>query len=232
MVRNDSSAERAHRIEGAPAKDAVVEEYSRLAAHYDRRWSLYVNATIRETLRRIEAEPEDVVLDVGCGTGALLHAIARTFPGACLTGVDLSTDMLAVARTKVDPKVTLRQGRAENLPFADEAFDVVVSSSVLHYLRAPDAALREMRRVLKPGGRVVICDWCDDYLACRLCDRILRMVNRAHHKTYGRSECISMLQLAGFEEVDLERFKITWLWGHMTASGTKPAGHSDTSNQR
>jgi ubiquinone/menaquinone biosynthesis C-methylase UbiE len=131
--------------------------------------------------------------------------------------------VLAVARTKVDPKVTLRQGRAENLPFADEAFDVVVSSSVLHYLRAPDAALREMRRVLKPGGRVVICDWCDDYLACRLCDRILRMVNRAHHKTYGRSECISMLQLAGFEEVDLERFKITWLWGLMTASGTKPA---------
>jgi len=64
----------------------------------------------------------------------------------------------------------LKPGRAERLPFLDEAFDVVVSTSTFHYLRRPGKALREIARVLKPGGEIVITDWCHDYLACHVYD--------------------------------------------------------------
>ena len=204
------------------AKDPVLREYDRLAARYDRRWSFYVDATIREMLRRLAPRPGDKVLDVGCGTGALLQALSLSFPGVVLAGVDLSSEMLGVARSKIASSVKLRQGRAESLPFESKAFDIVVSTSILHYLRVPDDALREMKRVLKPGGQVIVSDWCDDYLACRLCDRFLRLFNRAHFKTYDSAECVELMKAAGFESIDVERFKISWLWGLMTASGTKP----------
>src|SRR5207247_10649198 len=144
---------------------AVLREYARLAPGYDRRWSSYIQAGVRGTLARLGARPAGAVLDVGCGTGALLAALAQSEPplGVRLAGLDPSPEMLAVARSKLAPAVELRGGWAEGIPYGDATFDVVVSCSVFHYLRRPMAALAEMARVLAPGGRLVITDWCDDY---------------------------------------------------------------------
>ena len=109
------------------------------------------------------------------------------------------------------------------LPFRDASFEIVVSSSAFHYFRRPLAALGEMARVLRPGGRVVITDWCDDYLACRLHDRFLRLLNRAHGRTYGREECRRLLEQSGFRSVAIDRYKINWVWGLRTAVGTNGA---------
>lgn len=201
--------------------NGVRREYARLAAGYDVRWSFYIEATIQAALKRLAPRPGDKVLDVGCGTGALLESVSRASPGACLSGVDLSPEMLAVASARLGGSAELSEGRADNLPFTDAAFDMVVSTSVLHYLRRPDAALTEMERVLKPGGRAVVVDWCHDYLACRGCDFFLHLFNRAHGRTFGRAACERFMLDAGFEQVGVEAYKINWLWGLMTASGTK-----------
>ncbi|MBI1907413.1 MAG: methyltransferase domain-containing protein, partial [Rhodocyclales bacterium] len=149
-------------------QNPVVEEYSRLAEDYDSKWSFYVDATTRETMGRLSVRPTDRVLDVGCGTGALLHQLARSYPQARLAGVDPMPEMLAIARSRLPPGVALREGWADRLPCADASFDVVVSCNMFHYIRKPIAALHEMGRVLRPGGELVITDWCDDYLACRV----------------------------------------------------------------
>ncbi len=115
--------------------DPVLREYARLAARYDSRWSFYVAATVRETLNRLE--PGDKLLDIGCGTGALLHAVSISYPRTKLAGVDLSAEMIEIARAKLGPAAVLERGRAEHLPFPDDTFDVVVSTSVLHFLRRP-----------------------------------------------------------------------------------------------
>ncbi|HTG33562.1 MAG TPA: methyltransferase domain-containing protein [Thermoanaerobaculia bacterium] len=202
-------------------KHPVVEEYARLAPEYDARWSFYVEATSRETLARLRLKPADRVLDVGCGTGALLSRLSRSHPAARLTGVDPVPEMLAVARRGLPPAVRLAAGWAERLPFASGRFDAVVSCNVFHYIRQPLTALREMNRVLRPGGQLVITDWCDDYLACRACDLYLRLFSPAHFKIYRRQECMSLLRAAGHRDVNVERYKINWLWGLMTARVTK-----------
>jgi len=205
---------------------AVVETYGRLAAHYDRRWSFYIEATLRETLRRLALQPRERLLDVGCGTGVLMEAIAAAIPDVELAGADASPEMLAVARRRLGDGALLREGQAERLPFADGSFDVVSSTNAFHYFRDPVAALEEMARVLRPSGRLVITDWCDDYLACRICDLWLRLFDRAHFRTYGTEELRQLVEQAGFRPVRIDRYKISWLWGLMTAVGRRVAAES------
>jgi len=104
--------------------------------------------------------PGQRVLDVACGTGALTVAVAgRVSPGGAVLGLDANPEMLAVARRK-HPDIEWHDGRAESLPFADASFDAVVSQFGLMFFDDRVAALREMQRVLRPGGHLVVavCD--------------------------------------------------------------------------
>jgi SAM-dependent methyltransferase len=94
------------------------------------------------------------VLDAGCGAGALTARLRER--GAVVSGFDSSAAMVALARTRLGDDVDLRVAAlGEPLPYGDASFDVVVSSLVLHYLEDWGPALAELRRVLRPGGRLV-----------------------------------------------------------------------------
>jgi ubiquinone/menaquinone biosynthesis C-methylase UbiE len=203
--------------------DPVVAEYSRLAQEYDRKWSFYIEATTRETMRRLSIGSKDRVLDVGCGTGALLHQLHIAYPEARLAGVDPVPEMLNVARRRLPPTVALHEGWADRLPYADNTFSVVVSCNMFHYIRQPIAALHEMSRVLRDGGELIITDWCDDYLACQVCDWYLRLFSPAHVKVYRERDCLRLFKEAGLAQANINRYKISWLWGLMTAKVTKHA---------
>jgi ubiquinone/menaquinone biosynthesis C-methylase UbiE len=101
-------------------------------------------------------------LDVGCGTGRLLAAVHEAWPGMKLTGLDLSVPYLGEARRLVGQtaRVKLVEGAAEKLPFEDESLDLVFSSYLMHELPRDVRldVLREMARVVKPDGLVVIVD--------------------------------------------------------------------------
>ena len=97
------------------------------------------------------------VLDVGCGDGALASAMAAR--GAKATGVDPDPAMLAAARSReatVGQRATFLEGRVERLPFPDASFDVVTAVTVLCFVADAAGAVRELARVVRPGGRVVI----------------------------------------------------------------------------
>ncbi len=204
-------------------EERAIRKYGKLAHEYESRWAFYVEATVRETLERLSVRAGDRVLDVACGTGFLLSTLAERVADLELTGVDPSAGMLEFAARRLGPAARLVLGRAEALPFAADRFDVVVTTNSFHYFAHPAAALAEIRRVLAPGGRVVITDWCDDYLACRVYDRVLSVVSRAHHRTYGEERCRAALEEASFSGVRVERYKINWLWGLMTATAVRRA---------
>lgn len=202
-----------------PVRDA----YDRLAPGYDRRWLRYVERSVAETLDRTPLPAHGRILDVGCGTGALLDALARPDGGPSLTGVDLSPGMLQVARARVPPSVGLAAATARSLPFGSGLFDVVFSTSALHVWAAPSEGLGEIRRVLHPGGVLVLTDWCRDFWTIRWLDRALRLVDPAHEGAHAAPELRRMLERAGFRVRRLERYRIDWLWGLMTARAEIPA---------
>jgi ubiquinone/menaquinone biosynthesis C-methylase UbiE len=107
-----------------------------------------------------EVAPGHEVLDVACGTGALACAAAEIVgPAGRVTGLDANPEMLAVARRKPG-NITWVEGRAERLPFSGASFDAVASQFAMMFFDDPAQALREMMRVLRPGGglAVAVCD--------------------------------------------------------------------------
>jgi SAM-dependent methyltransferase len=103
--------------------------------------------------------PGDRVLDVACGTGVVAREAARRAgPDGRVAGVDPNAGMLAVARARGGP-VDYREGRAEALPFPDASFDAVVCQFGLMFVADRPAAVAEMRRVLRPGGRLAVAVW-------------------------------------------------------------------------
>ena len=102
--------------------------------------------------------PDARVLDVGCGPGTITADLAALVPGGYVTGIDAAGDVLAQARQEAERRgqrnVTFDTGDVYRLDFADGTFDVVHAHQVLQHLTDPVAALREMRRVCRPGGLV------------------------------------------------------------------------------
>lgn len=213
-------------------RQSVENEYARLASVYDRKWRHYVEATSRETMARIPVSGADRVLDVGCGTGVLLEWFGRSGAGMFLVGLDPVPGMLAVARSRLRGVASLATGRAESLPFRDEAFDTVISCSVLHYVDTPRRSLREAARVLVSGGCLVLTDWCADFLPIRLLGLFLRMRGRPLRHVYRAGELVRLLEAAGFQSVAIERYRVGRCWGLMTATARKPRGSPDTGHAR
>ncbi|MPZ73760.1 MAG: methyltransferase domain-containing protein [Nitriliruptorales bacterium] len=104
--------------------------------------------------------PGERVLDLACGTGVMARAAARRVtPGGHVCGVDVNEDMLALAR-RAGPDIEWRQAEASRTSLADASFDVAFCQQGLQFFPDRLAALRELRRVLAPGGRAVIATWC------------------------------------------------------------------------
>jgi demethylmenaquinone methyltransferase/2-methoxy-6-polyprenyl-1,4-benzoquinol methylase len=129
----------------APVYDAMNRV---MTAGLDQRWRA---ATVRETVR-----PGDRVLDACCGTGDLAVA-ARDAGASSVVGLDFSSAMLERAREKA-PEVTFIEGDVLALPFQDASFDVAVVGFGIRNVADLEAGLRELRRVLRPGGRLGILE--------------------------------------------------------------------------
>ena len=129
---------------------ATYDRYSRLLSFgQDPRWRRFL-------VSRIPAGPEHTVLDVATGTGAVAIELVRR-RGCSVVGLDQSPEMLAEARERVAAagladRIALVEGTAERLPFGNEAFDGLSFTYLLRYVEDPAATMRELARVVRPGG--------------------------------------------------------------------------------
>jgi SAM-dependent methyltransferase len=120
---------------------------------------------IEHAVDRLQPEPGERILDVATGTGWASRSIARRFPSARVTGVDIADQLLAHGRALADRErlaIDYRIGDAERLPFADAEFDAAVSTFGVMFASKPELAASELARVVRPGGRIVLSTWKDD----------------------------------------------------------------------
>jgi SAM-dependent methyltransferase len=168
--------------------EALHEESSR-----DHFIDVWTRTAMLERLGQVPAG--GTIADLGCSTGYLLEDLRRRYPGTFLAGVDMVAAGLAKAHEHV-PDAALFLADVCALPFADSTVDAVVSANVLEHVPDDVAALREMRRVLRPGGRAVLVvpagpglyDYYDRFLG--------------HERRYARGELAGKARSAGFEVVE------------------------------
>jgi SAM-dependent methyltransferase len=144
------------------AKPRTAKDHGRLWGVRAQDWADFQEATVlpvfEAVLDRTGVSPGTRYLDAGCGSGMAAELAAAR--GAAVSGIDAAEAMLAIARSRV-PTGDFRQGDLEDLPFADESFDVVTGFNSLQYAGNPVAALREAGRVAKRDGFVVIMTFGD-----------------------------------------------------------------------
>ncbi|MBD2527289.1 class I SAM-dependent methyltransferase [Nostoc sp. FACHB-133] len=198
----------------------VRQQYDQLAAVYDLRWRDYIINTLSFLKTWVEISPTDTVLDIACGTGEFERLLLTEYSCQQIVGIDISEEMLAIAKLKCSdyPEVSFQMASASRLPFDSNSFDVIVSANSFHYFDEPLAALKEMRRVLKPDGEVVILDWCRDYLICKIFDLVLKIFDPAHKQCYTQNEFHRLLNDENFVVCRATKIRFGIMWGLMVAT--------------
>lgn len=173
------------------------------------------------------------VLDVGCATGRLLDALGKA-GGRRLAGVDLAPRIVEVARAKLAAAgipADLRVADAEDsLPWPSGSFDVAILTGVLHHFYRPLDALAEIRRVLDPGGRILVIDPSFFPPVRQLVNLALRVApHQGDYRFYSRKGAAELLRRAGFRT---ERPRTAGLWSHLILASRNHTGRARGARHR
>jgi demethylmenaquinone methyltransferase/2-methoxy-6-polyprenyl-1,4-benzoquinol methylase len=201
MMAADSQRKQHAKAMFAQLPERYDEIGAALSFFQDPRWR-------RAAVEAVEATPDDRVLDVACGTGLVSRALVKRWDCRVL-GLDQSEPMLERGRDRLaaDPqlaaRVTLVEGEAEALPFADAEFDHLSFTYLLRYVDDPAATLRELARVVKPGGRISSLEFC---LPRRLWFWPWRLYTRVGLPALGRLASRSWFEAGRFLGPSIEGF--------------------------
>jgi len=206
-------------------KAAVQESFTLQAGVYSVTPTLTVPARIARLLDAVSPSPDARVLDVACGPGFLALAFAQRCREAI--GIDLTDAALAIAEQRRQElglnNLRFQRGDADQLPFADGEFDVVVSRLAIHHMEDPGCVLREMARVCRTGGTVAIEDLVSSEYRARgdVQNQIERMRDPSHTRALSPSELVGLFTIAGLEAEKLHSAEIAqnlerWLAGSQT----------------
>jgi ubiquinone/menaquinone biosynthesis C-methylase UbiE len=153
-------------------------------------------------------------LDLACGTGELEGRLVSLFPRIKIVALDNSPHMLSQAggKLKGTTQVSFVQGDVNGpLPFAEASFDYVVFANALHYVARPGLLLVEIHRVIKPGRQLIMEDFTvHRYLLWTWFEKLLRVFDPQHYRTYSLSELCRFVATAGFTHLNGECFRINW----------------------
>lgn len=150
-----------------------AEYFQKVAGDWDRMRQDFFSASVREkACEAAGVKAGDLAADIGAGTGFVTEELLAR--GARVVAVDRSQAMLDALGAKFPDRLERRLGESEALPLADDSVDCVLANMYLHHVEDPARSIREMARVLKPGGRLVITDLDEhrfDFLKTEHCDR-------------------------------------------------------------
>jgi ubiquinone/menaquinone biosynthesis C-methylase UbiE len=192
---------------GVQQNQKNIKKFDQWSKTYDRgRMSHWLTDGQAKVLDRLSFDESDWFLDVGCGTGWAVIRTSQQVPGGKACGIDISPGMVARATelARGVPNVDLRVADAEAIPYPENTFSAIICTNSFHHYSTPVRAISEMRRVLKPGGQLLIRD--SNRQGCHwvwLWDRFLRTFERGHVQYHTEREVLQFMEEAGIKQATL-----------------------------
>ena len=180
-------------------RDLIVEQFTQQAVPFASAPSIRDEEALKLLVDASGTCPDDTVLDVACGPGLVVCAFARVVRHA--TGIDVTPAMLDTARAHAAAEgvtnVTWRSGDVTALPFGDGEFSVVCSRFAFHHFQDPAAVLRDMIRVCRPGGHVVVQDLVPDPAKADRLNAMEKLRDPSHTRALPLGELVALFAAAG-----------------------------------
>ena len=191
-------------------QDRILDQFTRQAVPFSSAPAIRNREALNRIVELAGAGPEDTVLDVACGPGLLVCAFARVVRHA--TGIDLTPAMLEQARELHRQQglqnVSWRQGDVLPLPYADGEFSIVSARFAIHHFLDPLAVLKEMRRVCRVGGRIVVADSAPARGQAEAFNAVERLRDPSHVRAMPVEELREMFVSAGLSEPRVESYRL------------------------
>ena len=188
----------------------ILDQFTRQAEPFARAQSIRSPEALGRIVHAAGAGPDDTVLDVACGPGLLACAFAHVVRHA--VGIDITPAMLDQARKTQQQQgienVTWQLGDVSSLPFPAEHFSIVACRFVFHHLLEPLVVLREMRRVCKPGGRLVVADMVPAAGKADALNAMERLRDTSHARAMPVAELQSLFAQAGLPEPRIDHYRL------------------------
>jgi len=189
---------------------AILDQFTRQAVPFSTAPGIRDEEALRRLVEASGAGRDDTVLDVACGPGLVAAAFARVCRH--VTGIDLTPAMIERGQALADERgldnVTLTVGDVLPLPYADGAFSLAVSRFAFHHFLDPGAVLREMARVCRSGGRVVVADASPDPARAAAFNRMEKLRDPSHVRALPLPEMVALFADAGLGAPAVTRYRL------------------------
>jgi ubiquinone/menaquinone biosynthesis C-methylase UbiE len=202
----------------ADVAEASRRYFNRWAARYDHSWvQIWFRENHRLMAQSVDPGTDARILDLGCGSGQLAARLAQRVPHGSVLGVDPAEEMIRVGRRQHRRKnLSFEVGSSDAIPSGAGTFDVVVSTISFHHWSRPVESLREIARVLRPGGRLLILDFCRDSLFMAALDQVQSWLQPSHSGIASANEMRRYFSRARFHHIEITKPR----WLLMLAEGT------------
>ena len=191
-------------------RQQILDQFTRQAEPFARAQAIRSPEALGRIVQAAEPQPNDTVLDVACGPGLLTCAFASVVRHA--VGIDITPAMLQQARKAQQQhgleNVTWQLGDVSSLPFPDKHFSIVACRFVFHHLLEPLAVLKEMKRVCKLGGRVVVADMAPRPEKAATLNAMERLRDPSHARAMPVAELQSLFAQAGLPEPRIDHYRL------------------------
>lgn len=185
-------------------KEKSIKHFNSTAKEYDSSFDgKFVKVMYEPLLDELKKSAEGKLLDVGCGTGNILCKLVNGKRE--LFGIDLSENMVRECRRRMESNAEIKVADAEHMPYKDNFFDVLVCNASFHHYPHPEEVLKEMKRVLKSGGRLLIGEGYVLQPFRAILNLSFRFSDSGDFKNYGKHEFIRMLEDNGFRIVEVKK---------------------------
>ncbi len=170
----------------------------------------YLRSAQLNVISMLEVRENMNFLDIGCGTGWAIGQAARLidFKGS-FYGVDLSQKMIEKAQDNFKEYNGFHfiKANSESIPLDDNFFDIIICTNSFHHYLHPDKAMKEIFRLLKPGGRIYILDPAADFWIIKVVDKIIKLFEPGHVKIYSSEEFKNLMSEAGLNYIGNEEIR-------------------------